>query len=539
MSLLDDAALLLEDAREAYADDPDAGGLLDGLDARLHEPVRVAIAGMVKAGKSTLLNALLGEQIAPTDTAECTRVVTWYRHSSTPEVTIHLREGEVRAMPIRRDHGRLRFDLGGLSAEEIDRIDVGWPLARLNSLVVIDTPGIASLTMEATAQTTRLLADEESSADAVIYLMRHLHGADVRFLESFRDVGAGAAASVCAVGVLSRADEIGSGRIDSMLSARKVALRYEQDPALASLVLGVIPVAGLVAEGARTLKESEYIALRELSRLDRDDREALLVSADRFGQDSSATAQSAQVRRELLVRFGIFGVRLATALIRAGASSSSALSEAMVEQSGLVELQEFIRTQFHSRAHALKARGIVVELDRLLRRRPVEDAARVRAGIERIVVRAHTLRELSLLSAARAGQLPLPGPDAEEAVRLLGGAGTGAAARLGADDAAGPDELWARIEERIGYWRRRSESPLSDRVVVEVSRVVVRSLEQLASEVGAGRSDGPPADIVLARGPREGPGQEAEQQREHGQAELHPQKKLKRFAALTHRDPLG
>ena len=46
---------------------------------RLDEPLRVAIAGKVKAGKSTLLNALVGEQVAPTDAGECTRVVTWYR----------------------------------------------------------------------------------------------------------------------------------------------------------------------------------------------------------------------------------------------------------------------------------------------------------------------------------------------------------------------------------------------------------------------------------------------------------------------------
>ena len=39
---------------------------------RLDEPLRVAIAGKVKAGKSTLLNALVGEQVAPTDAGECT-----------------------------------------------------------------------------------------------------------------------------------------------------------------------------------------------------------------------------------------------------------------------------------------------------------------------------------------------------------------------------------------------------------------------------------------------------------------------------------
>ena len=49
---------------------------------RLDLPVQVAIAGKVKVGKSTLLNALVGEELAPTDASECTRIVTWYRRVS-------------------------------------------------------------------------------------------------------------------------------------------------------------------------------------------------------------------------------------------------------------------------------------------------------------------------------------------------------------------------------------------------------------------------------------------------------------------------
>ncbi|MDF2492354.1 MAG: GTP-binding protein [Microbacterium sp.] len=72
-------AELLARARTVYGDDPAASRILDELEVRLREPVRIAIAGMVKAGKSTLLNALIGEQIAPTDAGECTRTVIWYR----------------------------------------------------------------------------------------------------------------------------------------------------------------------------------------------------------------------------------------------------------------------------------------------------------------------------------------------------------------------------------------------------------------------------------------------------------------------------
>jgi len=307
----EDARALLAEARDAYAGDATALSVLDELDRRLAEPLRLALAGMVKAGKSTLLNAMLGEQIAPTDAGECTKVVTWYRYSMTPTITLHLRTGETRRMPVRRDDGRLVLDLGDTAAEDVSWIDVGWPLDALKSVILIDTPGIASLSASTSARAATFLAPEESAsgADAVVYLLRHLHPSDVKFLEAFRDTAAGAAQTICAVGVLSRADEIGSGRIDSLLSAGKVARRYARDSSLASLLLGVIPVAGLLAEGARTLREREYAAFRELAALERADRERLLVSADRFVRDTALTTLGADERTALLERFGIFGVR--------------------------------------------------------------------------------------------------------------------------------------------------------------------------------------------------------------------------------------
>ena len=80
----EDAEALLRTAAAIYDDDAEAQAVIAELERRLHEPLRLAIAGMVKAGKSTLLNAMLGEQIAPTDAGECTRVVTWYRYSDDP-----------------------------------------------------------------------------------------------------------------------------------------------------------------------------------------------------------------------------------------------------------------------------------------------------------------------------------------------------------------------------------------------------------------------------------------------------------------------
>ncbi|MFJ4044490.1 dynamin family protein [Microbacterium sp. NPDC089987] len=536
-----DTEELLRTTRSVYVGDRDAVALVDQLEARLHEPLRLAIAGMVKAGKSTLLNAMLGERIAATDTAECTRVVTWYRYSPTPRVTMHLRDGTTARMPVRRERGLLAFDLGGRTAEEIEWIDVGWPLEGLSSLILIDTPGISSLSTDTSARTARFLTPEDapSAADAVVYLMRHLHGSDVRFLEAFRDTAAGAGASVCALAVLSRSDEVGSGRIDSLLSARRVARRYERDGALGALALGVVPVAGLLAEGARTLRESEYIALRELAGLERAKRESLLVSADRFVRESTATGLSVSVREELLSRFGIFGVRLATAVIRGGVSSSSELSDALIQQSGLIELQEFVQRHFRPRADVLKARSVVLQLQALIRRAPKPGCEAVLAGIERFRASAHTLRELALLAEARADGLPLPEPQAREAELILGAAGVTASARLGLPEGATPEEISRRVHTQIDQWRRLCADPTADRARRDVVNAVLRSLAAVASETVATRALRPASHVDPPRRPGDPAGQDAAQQSEENEGGLRRKKRLQWFSLGAQRHPLG
>nr|WP_315267663.1 dynamin family protein [Microbacterium lemovicicum] len=519
-----EVGLLVDLARDVYADDATATDVLQAARARLREPLRLAVAGMVKAGKSTLLNALIGEQIAPTDAGECTRTVTWYRYAKTARVTAHLVGGGEVRLPVRRSAGALVLDLDGRTADDVSRIDVEWPSENLRGTVLIDTPGIASLSERVSARATRFLtpSDAPSEADAILYLLRHIHASDVSFLEAFHDTAAGAAQTVNAVALLSRADEIGAGRIDSLLSAARIAGRYRADGELRSIALECIPVAGLLAEAARTLRENEFAALRELADLDRSTRDRMLISVDRFTRPTTDCSLSPAQRRALLARFGIFGIRLATALIRGGARTSSELSERLVQQSGLVDVQRFVAEQFRARAGALKARTILDTLERLIRDRPRPGTASVHAGIERIRSSSHDLRELDLLALLRTGGPTLLPEDAVEAERIIGGAGTASLSRLGLGESARPSDVDDRVRSLLGHWRALSESPLSDRRTVETCHVVIRSLEGVAaqrafdgtsrsdddgpavpeSDAGAGgRGDGTPADVVLAGGP--------------------------------------
>ena len=116
VSTLDETRALIEAARVAHHDDPWVDRMLTECADRLDEPLRLALAGSLKAGKSTLLNALVGQDIAPTDATECTRVVTWYRRGVNPKVTAHYDGDRSAGIPVLRRNGHLTFDFGDLTA---------------------------------------------------------------------------------------------------------------------------------------------------------------------------------------------------------------------------------------------------------------------------------------------------------------------------------------------------------------------------------------------------------------------------------------
>jgi hypothetical protein len=474
-------------AAEAAATTPDAAATLAAARRRLDEPLRVAIAGKLKAGKSTLLNALLGEDLAPTDAGECTRIVTWYRHADRPGVVVQPRSGPARPRPFDRSRGALEVDLGGMTAAEVDHLDVGWPTQRLAELTLVDTPGIASLSTDLSAETYRALTSEDDrpgQADAVLYLLRHAHASDVRFLESFHDDELAHGTPVNAVGVLARADEIGSATLDAMEVARRVGRRYETDPRLRQLCPVVVPVSGLLGLAGETLREPEQRALRDLAAAPDAEVRSLLLTADRFGHRPSSVPVSELDRQHLLERLGLFGVRLAVELLRGGAVRTAAeLGAALVERSGLTRLREVLTVQFTRRARLLKARSALATLGGVLSGGAVEGAAALQVRAEEVVAGAHEFVEVRLLDQLRWGELRLPDDRADELARLLGALGHDDATRLGLPAGTPADQLRAACTEALARWRRLAGHPLSDRSARLAASVATRTLEGLLAQL--------------------------------------------------------
>jgi predicted GTPase len=488
VSLLESVRALLGQATQVYANVPGARQRLQAVLDRLDEPLRVAIAGKVKAGKSTLLNALVGEELAPTDAGECTRIVTWYRDGITYRATLEPKVGDAHQVPFARDGGAIAIDLGGVDAGDVVRLVIEWPSSSLRQMTLIDTPGIASLSTDVSARTTAFLTpgdDQVTPADAVLYLMRHLHSSDINFLEAFHDEEFSQATPVNAVAVLSRADEVGVGRIDSMASAQRIAARYRLDPKVRRLAQTVVPVAGLLAQSGATLREAEYKALDAIASAPRDDVEALFLSADRFVQAVTPIPLTSMEREHLLDRFGLFGVRLAVALIRQGAASTAtALSTELVRRSGLVELRDVLLSQFAQRRDVLKSRSALLALEAVLHEHPVPGGETLASELERITSAAHEFAEIRLLNGLRAGGIRIKQAEAAEMERLLGAEGGALHVRLGLTPESDASEVRRALQNAIGRWQRRAESPMSSREVADAARVVIRTCEGMLVSLG-------------------------------------------------------
>jgi len=120
---------------------------IPGQRARLKEPPLISIIGTFKAGKSSTINALLGEEIAPVDVLPTTAKVTSFRSDAETRVRVH-QDGEWRSSTL-AEFQSLVHSLNESEAwlkdlAKIRSIEVRHPSEVLQDLIIVDTPGFGS-----------------------------------------------------------------------------------------------------------------------------------------------------------------------------------------------------------------------------------------------------------------------------------------------------------------------------------------------------------------------------------------------------------
>lgn len=454
---------------------------------RLDAPLRVAIAGRIKAGKSTLLNAIIGQAAAATDATECTRVVTWYVDGTAYLAHALSTDGSRRQVPYRRAGTSASVDIHQDDLVGVERVEVQFPSSHLRAMTLIDTPGIASVSEQVSERATDFLmpSHADQGADVVVYLLRNVHERDADFLEAFTDPVVAPVGAARSIAVVSRADEIGNGRGDAMQIAGRVANQYAKHPAIRSRVADVLPVAGLLAFTGATLTENEFGSLQRLASMDHPQLEALMVSADRFTAESMRVQVPETVRAALLDRLGLFGVRLAVRLIRSGeCPSAGALAAALEERSGIRPLRQTLLDRFAGRAEILKAARAIdwVAATAVAN----SGSSTVRREVERVLASSYELAEMQALGTVLGMETGsgFPDDDTRRAVlAALGNDGVEPWQRLGRTSDTVPEQLPSLIRARLDEFRSASMSPVTSRKAAELIGVAIRSLEAIHGEL--------------------------------------------------------
>ncbi|TDQ05248.1 dynamin family protein [Labedaea rhizosphaerae] len=495
---------------------------------RLSAPLQVAVAGRIKSGKSTLVNALIGRRVAPTDVGECTRLVTRYQYGTVDRVEVVFKDGRKQVLP---------FDVGGMipndlevDFDEVSHLEAYLTNAVLRDLTVIDTPGLGSLDAASVKRTEELLGvaggsarhrafdgtdegtegkeDEKedddadldptsrnavAGAEAVLYVVTQgVRADDQQALAAFTAATASREAGpVNAIAALNKADTIAPESVqgsDGDVWKAASLIAEKQAATLKPRVADVIPVIGLLAESAESggFTSADADALRQLAALDDATWETMLMSADIFVSWECDVPTGTRTR--LLEKLDLYGIRCAVDALRADPElTAGALRRRLLDASGLAKVRGRLDAVFRARADGIKAAAALASVTALAHASgDAGERQRVHDAIEVLLAKpeAHQLRLLEALTLVTSGAVNMPDDLAEEVLRVGSNADIGD--QLGMKGRP-QRELSAFALERAGWWRSFASfgaTPAQSRVAHVVHRAYFLIWQQLREQAG-------------------------------------------------------
>jgi hypothetical protein len=411
---------------------PAQAGVAD-VQRRLGEALRVAIAGRLKAGKSTLVNSLIGRRVAQTEVGECTRLVTQFRYGTSDRVDVVRKDNSRASLPL--DESGMIPQRLGIPTAEVAYVDVTLTSDRLRDLTVVDTPGLASTNAAISDQARRFLFNEApldddidddsagalSGAEAIVYVFtQSVRGDDLAALESFRSMSSRLSSNpINSLGLFNKVDKL-SGAGDPWPVAGPLA--QAQAKVLRRVVSDVVPVVGLLAETteAGRLTAADCEALRTIAGLDEIERQVLLASVDLFATRDCPVGK--EQRERLLRLLDLYGISFAVAQFSAEPQLATGdLVRRLFLASGFPRARSTLEQAFRWRTDAIKAGWALASLETIAghTERPAEREL-LRDAIERTLQQPeyHRLRMLEVAQQVSTGDVDLPDEMENELTRL-------------------------------------------------------------------------------------------------------------------------
>lgn len=147
----------------------------------------LVVVGQFKRGKSTLVNALVGDDILPTAVVPLTSIITILRHGSEEKITVAFAGGASEVITREELPEFVTEKRNPNNLKKVESVDIALPCSFLEGGVqLVDTPGVGSIYAHNTDAANHFLPE----SDATIFLMtadQPLSIGEVEFLRNVRE----------------------------------------------------------------------------------------------------------------------------------------------------------------------------------------------------------------------------------------------------------------------------------------------------------------------------------------------------------------
>ncbi len=169
----------------------------------LQQTLKVFVIGEVKAGKSSLINTLVGQQISPTNILEATASLWEIGYGQEDTVSIEYHNGLSEKIPFDQVHSVLSIT----NQENLEKAkDIAYVKVRtrqhdFRELLLIDSPGLATVT-EQNAQLTRNVLED---VDIALWVLNANHLGQTDIMQEVENL---AQLGKPIIAVISKIDEV-------------------------------------------------------------------------------------------------------------------------------------------------------------------------------------------------------------------------------------------------------------------------------------------------------------------------------------------
>lgn len=492
---------------------PDAKPLenvLEQMLRRLNEPLRVAVVGPVNAGKSTLMNALMGDTVVYTGALETTYNVCKFCYGETPSITVHFRDGSSEEAPISHlEKWSIRAsDADNPRLQNVKELTIHYPSEILKKIEFIDTPGLNSTYGRDARNTEEFLAVrgtedtvyQASQADAVVYAIKDKMSAqEVQLLHSYQKPGE-ASSPINSIGVLTRVD-INNWTVMSTCSPvelnRPIAGSLMEKPEVQKILFSIYPVCAKPVEGITQMQPQDWDCLTRLADADEEMLRELLMDAGLFCtlDDPAFTGGMgpATHRKQLFDKLGAYGILEAARQLRQGTPRKN-LQQSLDRASGVENVRNILNSHFGNRALLIKAQYILNHLRVVARQLGQQTLAdtelwhlcvNLQNKIDELTNSMLILQELQLLQRYYNGQFSFNEEESQDLLRLTGEYGRALELRLNAAPGSSVEDLMDLTHEKIRLWRVRANDWMREPSYCQAAEQMVHIYEYLHYHLAA------------------------------------------------------